>query len=105
MNDETMTNDPPRKRRDFLDIKNAQVEVAEPTQLRVEEAPPNGLAPEDGLVPITVRLAPRHFEYVRQVGALRGHSPERALETIVREHKQRDLSLIATGPGMAVPPR
>jgi hypothetical protein len=92
----------PRRRRDFLDVKlPASFETAPPSELAADILPPE----QDTLVPITVRLQPRHAQYVRQIGELRGLSMEKALETIVREHKHRDLSLIQAGPGIAVPAR
>jgi hypothetical protein len=61
-------------------------------------------AEDDGRIARTVRLKPVHDEYLTRRAALTGVTPERLLETLVREAKRDDrLGLgnhtAPTGPG------
>jgi hypothetical protein len=45
---------------------------------------------EDGRIPVTVRLQPFHHEYLTARAAANGQTPERMLETILREYRAAD---------------
>ena len=47
------------------------------------DAPPE----DDGRIPVTVRLAARHHEYLAARAAQHGETPERHLETILRQFR------------------
>jgi hypothetical protein len=81
---------------------------------RIRQQPPAPPAPpiaaelpeleEDGRIPVTVRLQPFHAEYLFARANAFGETPERMLETILREYRRDDrfrpgLNTAPGGPG------
>jgi hypothetical protein len=74
--------------------------------LTIEPIPESGAEADhdDGRHAFTVRLTARHAEFLCERAARHGDTPERHLETIVRQARQRDQAMQAT-PGSGTEPK